>query len=216
MLQDPDSVLSRRLYASRKSRVSGETGRRVAGRSTHVGNGVESPHERLIPRVFDHTWPTEMVNDIGKIFDPVLRFPRPEPGVEIRFRKCRNNGWYMRNGRDIKDDDNLGDMQVSCSKGEGSSNFRAHGWIIAWRNALLGSDGPFDLLPVGVRCCESDCVSARDQTSQLSLEAQFTRFLGVKLSPCLRAHDDVSQRRLLMKSDWLGVFGQVHPRELLH
>lgn len=122
----------------------------------------------------------------------------------------------MRDGGDIKNDKNLGGMHVSFLKGKRLGNFWTHGWIIAWRNALLGSDGPFDFLPVGVRCCESDCVSARDQTSQLSLEAQFARFLGVKLSPCLRAHDDVSQRRLLMKSDWLGVFGQVHPRELLH
>jgi hypothetical protein len=67
--------------------VSGGRVRKVMGRLTHVDNGVKSPHERLIPRVFNHIGSTEVVNDIGQIFSPVFQLSRPEPGVEIRFCK---------------------------------------------------------------------------------------------------------------------------------
>ena len=80
---------------------------KVRGKGTYVDVEAESPHECLIPRVFNHTGSTQMVNDVCQIFYPVFRFPRPELGVEIRFRECRNYGWYMRDSGDVEDDNDL-------------------------------------------------------------------------------------------------------------
>ena len=86
----------------------------MRGKRTHVDVGIESPHERLIPRVLNHTRSTQMVNDVCQILGPVFHFPRPELGVEIRSRECRNDGGYMRDSGDIEDDDDLERALVSC------------------------------------------------------------------------------------------------------
>lgn len=90
----------------------------MRGNRTHVDVGVESPHERLIPRIFDNTGPTQMINDICQILDPVFRFSGPELCVEIRFGECRNDSWYMRDSGDVEDDYNLKGTLVICFKTE--------------------------------------------------------------------------------------------------
>ena len=50
---------------------------------THVDLRVKSPHEGLIPKVFNYTRPTEMVNDVCQVLDLVFQFSGSKFGVEI-------------------------------------------------------------------------------------------------------------------------------------
>lgn len=70
-----------------KKGFSGEVTRKTEGKRAHVDVGVESPHERLIPLVFDNVGPTQMIDGVCQILDPIFCLPRPELGVEIRFRE---------------------------------------------------------------------------------------------------------------------------------
>ena len=88
----------------------------MRGTRTHIDVGVESPHKRLIPRIFDNTESAQMINDICQVLNPVFRFPRSELGIEIRFGECRNDSWYMRYSGDVEDDHSLKGMLVICLK----------------------------------------------------------------------------------------------------
>jgi len=54
---------------------SGKVTRNARGKRAHVDVRVESPHERLVPVVFNNIGPTQMIDDICQILDPVFRFP---------------------------------------------------------------------------------------------------------------------------------------------
>lgn len=116
MSQGPGSVPLKRLCAAGGEEISNEVARKARGKQTHADMGIESPHERLIPRVFDHTGSTQMIDDISEILCPVFCLSRPELGVKIRFRECRNDSGYMRGSGNVEDDNGLKGILVSRSK----------------------------------------------------------------------------------------------------